>query len=65
MKHPQNIEDITAEWMSWALYEGGICRNCSVLKIELTSIGGGGVGYLSGVVRVLLTYDRENTDLPS
>ena len=64
IKHPKTLEDITAQWMSWALHEGGLCGNCSVLTIELTSIGGGGVGFLSGVARVMLSYDREAPDLP-
>jgi len=62
--HPKKIEEITAEWMNWALQESGVCRQSSVCQIEITSIGGGGVGYLSGVARVVLTYDQPDADLP-
>jgi len=63
--HPKRIEDITAEWMNWAMQESGVSRRASVGQIEITSIGGGGVGYLSGVARVLLTYDQEESGLPA
>lgn len=62
--HPKTIEDITAEWMTWTLQEGGVCRHSAVCQIEITHIGGGGVGYLSGVARVQLTYDKPKSDLP-
>ena len=65
INHPKTIEHITAEWVTWAFREGGVCQEASVRKIEMTSIGGGGVGYLSGVARVFLTYDREESDLPT
>ena len=65
IRHPKTIEDITAEWMNWALHEGGVCQESTVSDIETTSIGGGVVGFLSGVARVLLTYNQARPDLPT
>ena len=64
LKHPDRIEDVTADWMTWALREGGVCREASVTEVEITSICGGGTGYLSGIARVLLEYDREEQEFP-
>ena len=63
--HPKRIEEISAQWLNWALHECGVCQRASVVQIEITSIGGGGVGYLSVVARIILTYDQEDFGLPA
>ena len=63
--HPKHIEDITAEWLTRALREGGVCREAHVASMDMTSIGGGGVGFLSGLARIKLTYDRPEPQAPA
>ena len=62
-RHPKKIDEMSPEWMNWALHEGGWCRQSSVSQIEIASMGGG-VGFVSRVFRVLLAYDRPRPDLP-
>ena len=65
VSHPTRIEEITAEWMNWVLQTSGVCRQSAVCAIEISTIGGGSVGNLSGLARVVLTYDRQEPDLPN
>ena len=63
--HPTRTEEITAGWVTRALRDGGECRDSSVTEIEVTPVGGVGVGFLSGTVRVGLTYDRAEPTAPA
>lgn len=63
IKNPLHPEEITADWISFALREGGFIKR-AITKIVNKEILGGGRGFLSSVVRVLLDYDREEENAP-
>jgi aminoglycoside/choline kinase family phosphotransferase len=63
--HPKRIEDFTPEWLTRALREGGVCRHTRVTGFDTRPLTGEGVGFLSGIVRVRLTYDRSELDAPA
>ena len=63
--HPKRIDDITAEWLTRAMRESGVCRESHVAAMDMTSIGGGGVGFLSGLARIKLTYDQPEPQAPA
>ena len=63
VKNPMHPEEITPEWMTHALTEGGFLKKSSVISID-KQILGEGVGLLSSVVRVGLTYDTKEKDAP-
>ena len=62
-QHPRRIDEITAEWMTRALREGGVCRASIVEDIRIQPIGGG-FGFLSGLARVELDFDSAEPDVP-
>jgi len=63
IKNPLHPQEITAEWITFALRAGGII-NQSVARILNKEILGGGRGFLSSVVRASLDYDREEKGAP-
>lgn len=58
--HP---DEITPEWITYALREGGSLTNSSVIKIDKKVLGEG-VGLLSSVVMVGIKYDSKEPDAP-
>lgn len=64
LRHPQHFNEITPEWLTAVLREGGSCRDSRVKDIEIKPIGGQGVGYLSGVARIKIAYDALGSDTP-
>ena len=63
--HPTGTGDITAEWLTRALRHGGHCRDANVTGMRVSAAAGQGVGFLSGTVRIGLTYDRAQPTAPA
>lgn len=63
IKNPLHPEEITAEWITFALRSGGVLKK-SAVKMLKREILGGGRGFLSSVVRASLVYDREEKGAP-
>ncbi len=55
-KNPIHPEEITPEWITFALSEGGHIKECRAVSIDKKVLGEG-VGLLSSVVRVGIEYD--------
>ncbi|MCH7519954.1 MAG: hypothetical protein IH964_13145, partial [Candidatus Dadabacteria bacterium] len=51
IKDPMHVEEITPQWITHALREGGVLKEASVKSIE-KKILGEGKGFLSSVVQV-------------
>ena len=65
LRHPEQFSEITPEWLTAVLREGGSCRASNVKNIEMKPLGGAGVGFLSGVARLQVTYDVPEPDGPA
>jgi len=64
LRHPEQFSEITPEWLTAALREGGACRASSVKNYEMKPLVGAGVGFLSGVARLQVMYDVPEPDGP-
>src|SRR5688572_22862301 len=53
---PKNVAEISAEWLDEVLRESAALGNRRIAAVESTVIGEG-IGYLSSVARVKLSYD--------
>ena len=62
--HPLHPEEITAEWITYALRAGGVLNKASVKDIK-KEILGAGKGFLSSDVRVRVEYDIAEGDAPN
>jgi len=63
INHPLHPEEITAEWINFALREGGTIKKSTITDIKKDTIGGG-KGFLSSVVRAELNYDNPESGAP-
>ncbi len=63
IQNPLHPEQITVEWITDALREGGVLKEASLKRIEKNIIGEG-KGFLSSVVRVRIEYDIDDKDAP-
>lgn len=63
IKNPLHPEEVTADWITFALRAGGVLKKSTVKTLK-KEIVGGGRGFLSSVVRASLDYDREEKDAP-
>ena len=63
IKHPQHPEEITPDWITYALRRAGVISQNSVKDINKDIIGGG-IGFLSSVVKVEMEYDVAEEFLP-
>jgi thiamine kinase-like enzyme len=61
---PSTPADITAEWMTVALREGGATRDATVLSVTSEPVGAG-VGFIGQLARICLTYDRAEEGAPA
>ena len=62
--HPQHVTDISPEWLTALLSQGGtLAGNTRVIDVD-TKIIGEGVGFLSSVARVRLQYDPDQGGAP-
>lgn len=64
IKAPGHLSEITAEWVTYALHAGGVAKNARVVSFQGRQVGQG-VGFLSSVDRLELTYDRAEADGPA
>lgn len=55
---PKGAEELTAEWLTLALREAGSLSDAAVSEIRVQPLGTAGVGFLSGLARVELRFDR-------
>ena len=63
IKNPLHPEEITPEWVTYALSEGGVLTNSQVVSVD-KKILGEGVGLLSSVVKVSIKYDSKEPGTP-
>lgn len=63
IKDPMHVDEITPEWITHALVEGGYLKSASVKSIE-KKILGDAKGFLSSVVQVKIEYDTIQQDAP-
>lgn len=63
MKTPTSLEQLSSEWFTEGLREGGVLRTSAVTDFDVTPIGGD-YGFLSTVGRVSLTYDDREIGAP-
>jgi len=63
IKDPMHPEEITPEWITHALKEGGYLKHSSIKSIEKRILGEG-KGFLSSVVQVKIEYDAEEKGAP-
>ena len=63
IKDPMHVEEITPQWLTHALREGGYLKDASVKSIEKKIIGDA-KGFLSSVVQVKIEYDTIEKDAP-
>jgi hypothetical protein len=59
---PRTPADVTAGWLTQALRQSGTLSRGAVSEARVEPLGM--QGYLSGVARVILTYDTPRTDAP-
>jgi hypothetical protein len=64
MRTPRTPEEISTEWLNEAFVEGKVIPSATVTGFNVEDIGEG-AGFTATVVRVNLTFDREETDLPA
>lgn len=64
IKDPMHVDEITPEWLTHALTDGGYLKEASVKSIE-KKILGDAKGFLSSVVLVKIDYDTPQKDAPS
>ena len=62
-KHPLHPEEITVDWINFALKESGTVKESTIKDIKKDTIGGG-KGFLSSVVKVDLNYDKPEPGAP-
>lgn len=64
IKDPIHPEEITPEWITHALRDGGLLKEASVKSIE-KKILGESKGFLSSVVQVEIEYDTDEKEAPA
>ncbi|MGD9651423.1 MAG: phosphotransferase [Candidatus Dadabacteria bacterium] len=63
IKNPLHVNEITPEWLTRILREGGSITESRVTAIDVQPVGGS-VGFLSSVVKTILTYDAVEEGAP-
>jgi hypothetical protein len=63
IKNPQHPQEITPEWLTFALRSGGVIKNASVKYLKREIIGTDR-GFLSSAVRVNIEYDSVERGAP-
>ncbi|MEX2247507.1 MAG: phosphotransferase [Dehalococcoidia bacterium] len=61
---PRTPEELTPEWLTSALREGGVIRHSKVSGVSQHRIGAG-AGFLGQLAKVSLTYDRPEEGAPA
>jgi hypothetical protein len=60
---PRSLEDVTPAWLTARLRENGALTEASITGLDFEHIGAE-VGFLDGLARLRLTYDRVECDAP-
>ncbi len=63
IKNPMHVSEITHQWLTHALREGGSLKEAAVISIDKKIIGEA-KGFLSSVVRVKIDYDHKEEGAP-
>lgn len=61
--NPKNLDDITAEWLTYALRQGGTLTDSSVKNIAVEPMAQG-KAWLSRILKIKSAYDPPNTTAP-
>jgi len=61
--HPIHPNEVTPEWLTYALKAGGVIKKASIKNLK-RQILGDSKGFLSSVVRVAMEYDKVEKDAP-
>ena len=64
IEHPRSANEITREWIAYALQEARVCKSTQVTGIEVESLGSEISGFLSSICRVSVAYDSPGPELP-
>jgi hypothetical protein len=62
---PRQIDQITPAWLTEALRDGGLAADIEVAAVEIHPLGTQGVGFLSGLAQLRLTYVKPAPDAPA
>jgi hypothetical protein len=65
LRTPRQFKDITPEWLTAAFRRSQTYRTGQVTEIEIEPLGSQGVGFLSGLARLQLTYDEPEAGAPA
>ena len=60
---PQDLQEITPSWLTWALHSKGVSGGASVTGYSSETIAEG-KGFMNHVARLRLSYDGDHADLP-
>ncbi len=63
MEIPQHLDEVTPEWLTWALRESGVLDQATVNACHAENVGEG-VGFLGEVFKLSLNYSTSN-NLPA
>ena len=61
---PATVDDLTPEWLTGALHEGGTGAGAAVVAVVPEAVGTG-VGFVGEILRLQLTWDRSDPELPA
>jgi hypothetical protein len=61
---PRSPDEITPEWLTRALRDGGVIGEANVTSVSPEPIGAG-AGFLGQLAKVTVTYDREEPGVPA
>jgi len=63
MELPATTKDITVEWLNEVLHDDGLLGDTDIISIDKEQIGVG-EGFMSDIVRLLVTYSNTASNLP-
>jgi len=64
IKNPKSPDQISKEWMDYALSQGGVCESGAISDINVEPLGPHVKGLLSSICRVNITYKTKTQNLP-
>ncbi len=62
--HPITADEITRDWIGFALEKAGVCKNSQVIAIDVKPLDGAVLGFLSSICRVNVSYDSLEPGMP-
>jgi len=63
-EHPQDVDHITADWLTSALRNSGAIKQANIVRMERLDFDSW-PSYFSKIVRLKLEYDRQEQDAPA